>query len=151
MRALASAKDALNEALGRIASPLLLELLMLVENDNAAAAMIGIEEFQDMNAVKDVQYRLCDLMAWRAQLCAPVESRELYIACCREAWLILGLQLPDKQLARLLHAHRKEISEHLPNSFLSQTKRQSAARGGTIRQRRSRSGSPPRIRSGRTT
>ena len=111
---------------------------------HAAAALIAMEQGVKLAPVLLLQKidfavkRVRDLMAWRAQLCAPVGNRCLFIQACREAWSALGRTLHDSNLAIILHAHRQEVSRQILGSFDSETQRQSRARGGKIRPARNR-------------
>ena len=116
----------------------------------AAAALESIEkavELADVEIKEKMKFAECrvrDLVAWRIQLCAPVGNREMYLAAARLAWCNLGVKLIDRSMAKILHAHRQEISRVLPTAFLSETQRQIRARGGKVRAARNRpkAGSP---------
>jgi hypothetical protein len=99
---------------------------------------VGLAEVRILATMKFAECKVRDLMAWRAQLCAPVASRCMFIGALRTAWLCLGFVLNDKSLAKILHAHRKEISNQIPWCYPSETQRQSRARGGKIRAARNR-------------
>ena len=106
-----------------------------LESIEKAVGLAGVDILEKM---KFAECRVRDLVAWRVQLCAPMGNREMYLAAARLAWCNLGLVLNDRSMAKLLHAHRQEIARQIPAVFLSETQRQSRARGGKIRAARNR-------------
>ena len=110
----------------------------------AAVALVAIEaavarsEVSMLALMKLAECRVRDLLAWRAQKCAPLGDRAMYLATVRHMYVDIGLEVNDRSIAKILHAHRKEVARLLVGSFLSETQRQSRARGGKVRAARNR-------------
>ena len=110
----------------------------------AAVALVAIEaavarsEVSMLEMMKFAECKVRDLMAWRAQKCVPLGDRAMYLATVRKMYADIGEVVNDRSLAKILHAHRKEVSRLLVGSFLSETQRQSRARGGKVRAARNR-------------
>ena len=101
---------------------------------HAAAALlrieeaVGLAEVEILATMKFAECRVRDLVAWRAQLCAPVTDNAMYLKALRTAWECLGLTLSDRSLAKILHAHQQEIARVIPWCFPSETQTQTRAR-----------------------
>ena len=106
--------------------------LVSIEKGNALA------EVRIMAVMRHAEKKVRDVMAWRVQMCAPIESRDGFIACARASWRSVGLVLNDKSLGKLLHAHRQEVQKAIPWCWQSETQRQTRARGGKMRPARNR-------------
>ena len=106
--------------------------LVSIEKGNALA------EVRIMAVMRHAEKKVRDVMAWRVQMCAPIESRDGFIACARASWRSVGLVLNDKSLGKLLHAHRQEVQKAIPWCWRSETQRQTRARGGNGRAARNR-------------
>ena len=111
----------------------------------AAVALVAIEaavarsEVSMLALMKLAECRVRDLLAWRAQKCVPLGDRAMYLATVRHMYVDIGLEVNERSIAKILHAHRQEIARLLPlGIFLSETQRQSRARGGKVRAARNR-------------
>ena len=112
---------------------------------HACAAVLAIERAVVhagvfiLEKMKLAECMVRDVMAWRAQLDAPLGNRDKFCAVLDHAWLLLGMKLNSKDQAQILHAHRQKVAELLPHRvFPSNTELGTRARGGKVREARNR-------------
>ena len=153
-RALCHAREAVSDADSETTCVALKSLLrhVLIALDSvdewqcyAAVALLVIEhavlisEVSMLALMKSAECKVRDLLAWRAQICVPLRDREMYLDTVRNMYVDIGWVVDDRSMAKILHAHRQEVARCVPwGIFLSETQRQSRARGGKVRKARNR-------------